>query len=167
MLCKFFFRTAHLSGCPWSSLWPPKLVPKSILPNTLWYFLVYFQMRYLILAIGVLVGSMCADAFSMKFLGSMSTSPDYDSSPQLPFGFVQRVDHFRDPLWRPCITRCIAGCGMYRKFHLKYCAENCVDKKFKHFSPINYCFDFEKWQRLAWAVAAMELIFSVDRFYES
>ena len=56
-------------------------------------------------------------------------------------GFVQQRDHVRDPRWRPCISLCLAGCGMYR-FDLKYCAHSCLLHSYDTFFPENYCFDF-------------------------
>lgn len=53
---------------------------------------------------------------------------------------------FREPLWRPCLEICVAGCSNWEGYevHLKQCAENCVRRGLQAFSPEEFCFELNK-----------------------
>lgn len=52
----------------------------------------------------------------------------------------------RNPMIRPCMYRCLAGCSMWENFHLRHCTRSCLAVGLDHFNDIDveHCFDFTK-----------------------
>lgn len=126
------------------------------------------QMKSLLvlLALSVFLGSMCTDAFAiwmsrrhgsqakpslhrMRQLLQPYTEDDDDDAlnsyltyrSKLSTAASKRSIYVRDPLWRPCLRMCYAGCSAWEDAHIKYCAEQCMKWGLDQFQADNYCFD--------------------------
>lgn len=52
----------------------------------------------------------------------------------------------RNPMIRPCMYRCLAGCSMWENFQLRHCTRSCLAVGLDHFTDVDveHCFDFAK-----------------------
>ena len=95
-----------------------------------------------LLVLTLLAGS-CILAAEGFFIGDYKLTSDYDDYYRINHASEKRSSYRnRAPEWRPCLTMCVDGCIVYKKFDLQHCARQCLRHGIKGFEPITHCFNY-------------------------